>query len=68
MCFCANIKNKLHVTIREYLKQRVLKTIWKISKTLALLFSLDFKLVTVFKKDIEDAIIWKAMLSHFTTD
>jgi len=27
VCFCANIDNKLHVTLREYLKRRVLKTI-----------------------------------------
>jgi len=55
--FCASIDNKLHVTRREYLEQRMLETSWEISKTLALLFSLDFKLVTVFKKDNEDAII-----------
>jgi hypothetical protein len=57
VCFCASIDNKLHVTRRAYLEQGMLKTIWELSKTLALLFSLDFKLVSVFKKDIEDAII-----------
>ena len=57
MCFCASIDNKMYVTRREYLEQRMLKTMWEISKTLALLFFSDFKLVTVFKTDTEEAII-----------
>ena len=58
---------KLYVTRRECLEQRVLKTIWKISKTLALFFPWILNSWLYSRKILMLRLFEKLCYFHFTT-